>query len=90
MNLNSLGSTVHYGDNALILRLKTNHPALLHNGIIKGFHAAMKMSLLVDDLTKEEKDGLIALQEMLFQMIPSELHFEKAYSVNKEPAPSLS
>lgn len=77
--LNPVGNSVHYGDSLLILRLKTNLPAQFHRNIIKGIHVAMKMSLLAEDLTKDEKDALIGLNDMLTQLIPSESHLEKVY-----------
>lgn len=83
---NIVGNTVHYGETALIIRLKTLTPAHLHHNIAKGISAALKLSLLAEDLTKEEREGLLALQEMAFQMIPSELHYDKAYGLTNSQA----
>lgn len=90
MSLNAIGNAVHYGDQSLIFRLKTLTPANFHRGIIRGIQVSMKMSLLAEDLTKEEKDSLNALIEFLTQMTPNEAHFEQAYKMQETPAPSLS
>jgi hypothetical protein len=83
--LNSLENTCHYSDTHLIVRLKTNSPAHLHSNILKGLQVAMKMSLLVEELTKEEKDNLLALSEMLTQLMPSEAGLERYMCLNSFP-----
>jgi hypothetical protein len=88
--LNSIGTAVHYADAALIIRLKTMNPALLHKNIIQGINVAMKLSLLVEDLTKEEKDFLLGLNEMVTLMTPNETHLECSYKVTETPAHTLS
>lgn len=88
--LNPLGPSVHYADNSLIIRLKTGNPAFVHSNIFKGVQTAMKLALLAEDLTKEEKDSLIVLNDMLTQMLPNEAHFEKSYRLAEMPAMSMT
>jgi hypothetical protein len=88
--LNRLGPSVHYADNSLIIRIKTGNPAFIHSNIIRGIQTSMKLALLAEDLTKEEKDALIVLNDMLTHMIPKEAHFESAYRLQEMATPSES
>jgi hypothetical protein len=74
------GTVVHYGEDLLILRLRTATPNTLHAQIMKGITVAQKMAFLADDVTKEDKDALLALNEVMSQILPSESALEKALS----------
>jgi hypothetical protein len=81
--LNKIGPTVHYGDNALILRLNTKAPAHLHLNFIKGLNVAQKMALLAEDVTLEEKEALLALNEVLSLLMPSEEMLERSMAARQ-------
>jgi hypothetical protein len=75
------GPAVHYGDSSLILRIKTATPAHMHNSLMKGINTALKLSLVTEDVTNEERDSLTSLTEVLLQILPSELALERAYAI---------
>lgn len=73
---NHTGIVAHYGDTHLIFRLKTADPAHLHKNIMLGLNVAQKLALLAEDLTKEEKEAILALNELSTMLLPQETCLE--------------
>lgn len=80
MNSNT-GPVVHYGEHSLILRLKTQIPAHLHMSLLKGLIVSQKLALLAEDLTREEKDSILSLNEILSLLMPPEAVLEKVINI---------
>ena len=73
---NNVGLTAHYGDSHLLLRLKTQQPADLHRKLLHGLQLAQKLGFLAEDLTRDEKEALLALNEVATLLLPCDTCLE--------------
>lgn len=62
-------ATVSFTDDLLILRIKTPLPGATLISIIQGIHVAMRESLYMESLTKEDRNALAALQQLAIDLL---------------------
>jgi hypothetical protein len=65
----------------LILRIQTAIPAHFHAQLLQALVTANMLALQADSVTKEQKDSLVVLNELLGQLLPSGAILEQALTV---------
>lgn len=72
--------TIEYFEDSLVIRVKTASPAALHYLMLKGIVSALTLKIQDEEHTGDDVDGLVALSNVLNNIIPSEKYLQKAFS----------